>query len=75
MARATPKYDSWVSIPEMKEERAKAILKERGGHASISPDEFIAEMEGFIKKNSSLPRIDPLKLRHIWNKGGEHDLH
>ena len=29
----------------------------------IPPDKFIAEMEGFIREGSSLPTIDPLKLK------------
>ena len=50
---------------------AKAILRKR---SPIDPDEFIAEMEGFIKEDSSLPVIDPLGLKRIWVKGGEHDI-
>lgn len=49
----------------------EAILKKR---RSIDPDEFIAEMEGFIKEDFSLPVIDPLGLKKIWVKGGEHDI-
>jgi AbrB family looped-hinge helix DNA binding protein len=30
----------------------------------ISPDEFIKEMEGCIKKGT--PTVDPLKLKELW---------
>jgi len=36
---------------------------------SVEPGEFIAEMEGFIKRGSRLPIIDPLKLKDIWTRG------
>jgi len=39
----------------MKEEKI-AVLRKREGRAPISPDEFIAEMEGFTKEGSSCPR-------------------
>jgi hypothetical protein len=32
----------------------------------ISPEDFIEEMEGCIKKNAST--IDPLKLKEIWKQ-------
>ena len=34
----------------------------------MNPDEFIRDMEGFIKDNSTLPLADPLSLRRIWEK-------
>ena len=33
---------------------------------SVEPKEFIAELEGFLKKGSKLPASDPLKLKEIW---------
>ncbi len=33
---------------------------------SVDPDEFIAELQGFLKKGSKIPRSDPLKLKEIW---------
>jgi len=35
---------------------------------SVTPEEFIQKMEGCIKKNSSIPKIDPLELKKIWEK-------
>jgi len=34
----------------------------------MNPDEFIRDMEGFIKDNSTLPLADPLSLKRIWEK-------
>ena len=34
----------------------------------IGPDEFINDMEGFIKEGSRLPLVDPLSLKRIWEK-------
>ena len=34
----------------------------------IEPDEFINDMEGFIKEGSRLPLLDPLSLKRIWEK-------
>lgn len=33
---------------------------------SIPPKRFIEELEGVIKKGSSVKREDPLKLKEIW---------
>jgi len=54
--------------PEMKEGKL-AVPKERERRVSINPKEFIAEMEGFIREGSPLPRMNPLKLKHMWDKG------
>jgi len=34
----------------------------------MDPDEFIRDMEGFIKDDSTLPLVDPLSLKRIWEK-------
>ena len=34
----------------------------------IGPEEFIAEMEGFIRAGSKLPLVDPLSLKRIWEE-------
>jgi AbrB family looped-hinge helix DNA binding protein len=34
----------------------------------MDPDEFIRDMEGFIKDDSTLPLADPLSLKRIWEK-------
>jgi len=34
--------------------------------SSISPEKFIDEMEGFIKKGSKVTQTDPLRLKRIW---------
>jgi AbrB family looped-hinge helix DNA binding protein len=34
----------------------------------VSPDEFIREMEGFVKEGSPVQKADPLKLKEIWEK-------
>ena len=34
----------------------------------VEPDDFIRDMEGFIKEGSKLPLVDPLSLRRIWEK-------
>ena len=34
----------------------------------VEADEFIREMEGFIKEGSKVPIVDPLSLRRIWEK-------
>ena len=33
---------------------------------SVSPEEFRAEMRGFIKKGSKVPISDPMDLKRIW---------
>ncbi|MGC8515177.1 MAG: AbrB/MazE/SpoVT family DNA-binding domain-containing protein [Thermoplasmata archaeon] len=33
---------------------------------TISPDEFITSMNGFIKERSKIPVSDPLNLKKIW---------
>jgi len=34
----------------------------------VTPKEFIHEMEGCIKEGSSIPKINPLELKKIWEK-------
>ena len=34
----------------------------------VTPEEFIHEMEGCIKENSPIPKINPLELKKIWEK-------
>lgn len=34
----------------------------------MDPDEFIRDMEGFIKDDSTLALVDPLSLKRIWEK-------
>jgi AbrB family looped-hinge helix DNA binding protein len=34
----------------------------------VTPDEFIREMEGFIKEGSAVQKANPLKLKEIWEK-------
>jgi AbrB family looped-hinge helix DNA binding protein len=36
---------------------------------AVDPDEFITEMEGFVRKGSRVQLIDPLSLKWIWEKG------
>ena len=55
-------------------EESEAILRARALSVRISPEEFIAEMEGFIKEGSPLPKIDPLRLKEIWARGEKRDL-
>lgn len=33
---------------------------------TVSPEEFLTRMKGFIKKGSKVPVSDPLKLKQIW---------
>lgn len=33
---------------------------------SVSPEEFINKMRGFIKKGSKVPVSDPIDLKQIW---------
>ncbi|MCL4335408.1 MAG: AbrB/MazE/SpoVT family DNA-binding domain-containing protein [Candidatus Thermoplasmatota archaeon] len=33
---------------------------------AVSPEEFILNMKGFIKKDSKVPVSDPLDLKKIW---------
>ena len=33
---------------------------------AVSPEEFIENMKGFIKKDSKVPVSDPLDLKKIW---------
>lgn len=35
---------------------------------AISPAEFIASMNGFIKENSKVTVSDPLNLKQIWKE-------
>jgi AbrB family looped-hinge helix DNA binding protein len=32
----------------------------------IAPEEFINKMEGFIKEGSVIQKVNPLKLKEIW---------
>jgi len=34
----------------------------------LTPEEFISEMEGFVKEGSPIPEVNPLKLKRIWEK-------
>jgi AbrB family looped-hinge helix DNA binding protein len=34
----------------------------------VEADDFIRDMEGFIKEGSKLPLVDPLSLKRIWEK-------
>ncbi|MEX2706360.1 MAG: AbrB/MazE/SpoVT family DNA-binding domain-containing protein [Candidatus Freyrarchaeum guaymaensis] len=34
----------------------------------VTPEEFISEMEGFIKEGSPVKKANPLKLKEIWEK-------
>jgi AbrB family looped-hinge helix DNA binding protein len=34
----------------------------------LTPNEFIHEMEGFIKEGSTVQKANPLKLKEIWEK-------
>lgn len=34
----------------------------------ITPEKFIHEMEGCIKEDSPVPKINPLELKKIWEK-------
>ncbi|MEA2090665.1 MAG: AbrB/MazE/SpoVT family DNA-binding domain-containing protein [Thermoproteota archaeon] len=34
----------------------------------VTPEEFIHEMEGCIKQDSPIPKINPLELKKIWEK-------
>ena len=33
---------------------------------TLSPEEFIEKMRGFIKKGSNIPVSDPIDLKEIW---------
>jgi len=34
----------------------------------VTPEEFIHEMEGCIKEDSPISKINPLELKKIWEK-------
>lgn len=34
----------------------------------VTPEEFIREMEGCIKEDSLLPKVNPLLLKKVWKK-------
>ncbi|MEM3526019.1 MAG: AbrB/MazE/SpoVT family DNA-binding domain-containing protein [Candidatus Jordarchaeaceae archaeon] len=34
----------------------------------VTPEEFIREMEGFIKEGSPIQKANPLKLKELWEK-------
>ena len=66
-----------VLIPEEVRKKAKLIpgsklkLRIEGDNTvkitkSIPPKQFIQELEGVIKRGSSLKKEDPLKLKEIW---------
>ena len=44
-------------------EKSKVVLTK-----SLSPEEFIKEMEGCVTEDTSVPQIDPLRLKEIWEK-------
>ena len=33
---------------------------------NVQPEEFIEKMEGFLKKGSTVPVVNPVKLKDIW---------
>jgi AbrB family looped-hinge helix DNA binding protein len=35
---------------------------------TVSPEEFIGRMEGCIRNRSPIPKVDPLRLKEIWEK-------
>lgn len=67
-----------VVIPHRLRERAglregaRVRLSVEGGRITIAkpvaPTEFIREMEGCVKGDSPVPKIDPLRLKRIWEK-------
>lgn len=59
-----------ISLGLQKGSKVKLALNEKRIVITrpINPKEFIREMEGFIKKNSPIPKIDPLKLKKIWEQ-------
>ncbi len=34
----------------------------------LTPNDFIREMEGFIKEGSAVQKANPLKLKEIWER-------
>jgi len=34
----------------------------------VNPDDFIRDMEGFVKQDSPIPLVDPLSLKRIWER-------
>lgn len=34
----------------------------------VDPDDFIRDMEGFVREDSKLPLTDPLSLKRVWEK-------
>ena len=34
----------------------------------VTPREFIREMEGCIKEDSPIPKVNPLELKRIWER-------
>lgn len=32
----------------------------------VVPEDFVKELEGFVKEGSPVPKIDPLELKKIW---------
>jgi AbrB family looped-hinge helix DNA binding protein len=34
----------------------------------VTPEEFIREMEGCIKEDSPVPKINPIEIKRIWEK-------
>ncbi len=44
-------------------ERGKIVIMR-----PVAPEEFIHEMEGCIKEGNPIPRVNPLRLKEIWEK-------
>lgn len=67
-----------VVIPKRLRERAglregaRVRLSVEGGRITVAkpvgPAEFIREMEGCVKGDSPVPKIDPLRLKRIWER-------
>ncbi|MFW6111330.1 MAG: AbrB/MazE/SpoVT family DNA-binding domain-containing protein [Thermoproteota archaeon] len=51
-------------------EKVRLTKKEDGVFLTrpVTPDSLIQEMEGCLQEDSSLPKVDPLKLKRIWEK-------
>lgn len=44
-------------------EEGKILIMKR-----VAPEEFVQEMEGFVKEGSPIPRTNPLEIKKIWEK-------
>jgi AbrB family looped-hinge helix DNA binding protein len=56
---------------DLKEGSRVKLVSENGSIVimkPVSPDEFIREMEGFVKEGSPVQKADPLKLKEIREK-------